>query len=490
MSVEFNPEVILSEEINKSMSKFASEYAIRVVIKCAKKYGFDAEEAIAYLKLRGTTATLQPDKKVVELKTNNATDEVEKEKVGKPTISFPYNGEINTNCCFGLNLNGGLYTQCELLPKSDGFCGRCNAQRVKNTHGKPNYGTIQDRASSDLLSFVDPSGRKVTPYSKYMTSKKLSRDDVFNEAGKYNITIDLIHFEILQESDKKTKKAGGRPPVKKSIVQINEDEPPVIDLYEELIKHNEMKQTHTLPLPEVIQVEIETVNVVLEEEEDSETEILKNLVLEEEAKPASEKKKPLNKKKAGDVDKKAEKEQKEAEKKAEKEQKEAEKKQKEAEKKQKEAEKKAEKERKEAEKKATKPQTKKTEKVVQPKKVVIVVEPSPEDDDASSTASSEADDNSVSVERKRVIDNCHSVILKHVQYWVSYETNIAYDDVVHNKIGRYNPVTKDILFDTNDEELEEEDDYIEECYTNDNSYGDYYDDLDRADEEEYLLINA
>ena len=57
-------------------------------------------------------------------------------------------------------------------------------------------------------------------------------------------------------------------------------------------------------------------------------------------------------------------------------------------------------------------------------------------------------------------------------------------------IGRIDPKNdKNIIFNTNDEELEEEDDYFEEVFTNDNSYGDYYDDLDRADEEEYDLIN-
>ena len=477
MSVEFNPEVILSEEINKSMSKFASEYAIRVVIKCAKKYGFDADEAIAYLKLRETKTTITTDKKVVVELKKNATNEVETEKVGKPAFSFPYDGEINTQYCFGLNLNGGLYTQCESLPKVDGFCGRCNTQRAKNSHGKPNYGTIQDRASVDLLSFVDPSGRKVTPYSKYMTSKKLSRDDVFNEAGKYNITINLIHFENPQEHEENSdkKKKGGRPPVKKSVVQINEDEAPVLDLYEELIKHNEAKQRHTLPLPEVIQV-VEKPVVVLEEE-DQETEILKNLVIEEEAKPASEiketnveKKKPSNKKKATDTDK----EQKEAEKKAEKERKEA--------------EKKAEKERKEGEKKS-KPQSKKTEKVVQPKKVVIV-EPTPQDDDdVSSIASSEQDEESSSIDLKK--DDCYSLIINRVQYWISTDTNLAYDDS-HKQIGRYNKNTKDIIFNTDDEELEEEDDYINEDYTtNDSGCGDEdcYDDIDREDEEEYNRIN-
>lgn len=477
MSVEFNPEVILSEEINKSMSKFASEYAIRVVIKCAKKYNFDADEAITYLKLRGTVATQPTIKKVVELKTNNANIEVETEKVGKPTISFPYNGEINTNCCFGLKLNGGLYTQCESLPKGDGFCGRCNTERVKNPHGKPTYGTIQDRATTDLLSFVDPSGRKVTPYSKYMTSKKLSRDDVFAEACKYNITINLIHFENPQEpeenSDKK-KKAGGRPQTKKSVVQISDE--PVLDLFEQLVKHNELKQTTTLPLPEVIRVECE------DETDVKETEILKNLVIEEEPKNKdidSEKKKPLNKKKTVGVDK----EQKEAEKKAEKERKEADKK---AEKERKEADKKAEKERKEAEKK-TKPSTKKTEKVVHPKKVVVV---EINDDDNSSLSSSESDNDDDSVAINEKLDNCYSLIKDHIQYWVSSDTKLVYDDSKYTVIGKIDPKNdKNIIFNTNDEELEEEDDYFEEVFTNDNSYGDYYDDLDRADEEEYDLIN-
>ena len=329
-----------------------------------------------------------------------------------------------------------------------------------------------------------------------MLSKKLSRDDVFAEAGKYNITINLIHFETPEETEEKSdkkKKAGGRPPVKKSVVQINEDDHPVIDLYEELIKHNEIKQRNTLPLPNKEQVE-EQLSVLVEKEEEEEddddvveTEILKNLVIEieeEVTKPVAEikdvnveKKKPSNKKKS-DTDK----EQKEAEKKAEKERKEAEKK---AEKERKEAEKKAEKEQKEAEKKTKQP-SKKTEKVVQPKKVVVL-EPTPIDD-VSSVASSDVEEGN-SAERKGAIDDCFSTIIKHIQYWVSYDTFLVYDDVSHKQVGRYDLKTKEVIFNTNDEELEEEE-YIDEGFTNDNSYGDYYDDLDRADEEEYLLING
>jgi len=243
-----------------------------------------------------------------------------------------------------------------------------------------------------------------------------------------------------------------------------------------MVKRNELKQTTTLPLPEVIQVECE------DETDVKETEILKNLVIEEEPKNKdidSEKKKPLNKKKTAGADK----EQKEAEKKAEKERKEAEKK---AEKERKEAEKKAEKERKEAEKK-TKPSTKKPEKVVQPKKVVVV---EINDDDNSSLSSSESDNDDFSVAINEKLDNCYSLIKDHIQYWVSSDTKLVYDDSKYTVIGRIDPKNdKNIIFNTNDEELEEEDDYFEEVFTNDNSYGDYYDDLDRADEEEYDLIN-
>ena len=449
MSVQFNPEVVLNEEINKSMSKVVSEYAIRVVIKCAKRYNFDADEAIAYLNLRETTTIIQPDKKVELKKSTTTTDEV----VGKPTILFPYSYESKPHCCSGLNLNSGLFTQCELPPKFDGFCGRCNMQMGKNSHGKPSYGTIQDRNSVDLLSYVDPSGRKVNPYVKYMLSKKLSKEDVLLEAGKFNVVINDIHFEISQDAEDTKKKAGGRPPVKKSVIQSNDDED-IIDLFEVMEAKARQAQQPS--------VEIEIDN------DFKETEIIRTLLLEE-IKPVEIKKTVVNKKKTtvSETDKKLEKERKEAEKKAEKERKEA--------------DKKAEKERKEAEKK-TKPQPKKPA----TKKVVVVVKPEIDDDAMSSSASDHDDDEEESTSNSKT-DKCFSIIEKHIQYWGSRDTNLVYDDRSHALVGKYNTVTKKIIFTDDDEELEEEE-YFEESVVEGCCWTDY-DELDKADEFEYNIVN-
>jgi hypothetical protein len=227
--MQFNASVIISEQLNRLMVNAAQELAQRAVSACAEHYKFDAEEAIGLLGLNN-----------VKLERKSAVkDEEVKEKVviPKPKFPLPYNGELNDTYCYALRQNNGLYTQCLGVRKGEAkFCKSCAAQMLKRGEDVPEYGTIQQRQAVGLLEYVDPKGRKPIAYTKLMKKYKISQQDVVEEAGKLNITINEIHFTATEEENKrgrrpknqdkeeKVKGVKGRPKKEKSVIQIEGDD--------------------------------------------------------------------------------------------------------------------------------------------------------------------------------------------------------------------------------------------------------------------------
>jgi len=226
---QFNASVIISEQLNRLMVNAAQELAQRAVSACAEHYNFDAEEAIGLLGLNN-----------VKLERKNAVVNEDEKKANnpKPKFPLPYNGEFNNDCCYALRPNNGLYTQCSASRKDDAqFCKSCVTQMQKTGSDMPEYGTIQQRQAVSIFEYVDPKGRKPLSYTKVMKKYKLTQDQVLEEAGKFNVSIDNNHFIIVEEEkkrgrrptkndDKKEKEKGvkGRPKKVKSVIQIEGDD--------------------------------------------------------------------------------------------------------------------------------------------------------------------------------------------------------------------------------------------------------------------------
>lgn len=214
----------VTREIEKMMKS--------VVVVLSSKYNFDADEGYRMI----------CESSGLEVKSNKrSVNKKEKRSVVKSAFPLPYNGELKSECCFGLRLNCGLYTQCPSLRLEDGaYCGSCNKQATKNEHGLPDYGSIQTRSSKYLKDeeFVDPSGKKPVAYTKVMKKLKLSEEQVREEAAKHNMTLDPRHFvEVLSNAIKKSGrpaskepkepkelKAKGRPKKSKRVLELAGEE--------------------------------------------------------------------------------------------------------------------------------------------------------------------------------------------------------------------------------------------------------------------------
>lgn len=192
--------------MNEFFGNLALEVGINAVRKCAEKYGFDAEEAIEFCGLDSI------DNHVVFNKTKKGAKKEPaplQRKHATPKFPFPYCGEYKKECCQGLKYNRGLFTQCLFIKtaQSENYCKRCSTQAENNDHGKPDCGTIQDRMNIGLMDFRDPRGRAPISFVKVLRKLKISQEDVLEEAERFDVEINSIHFVEPAPPGKKGRKA-------------------------------------------------------------------------------------------------------------------------------------------------------------------------------------------------------------------------------------------------------------------------------------------
>jgi len=217
---------------------------VMVVEECGKHYGFDVEEALLMLGMEKLSLDVASDvasdvsskvvsSKVVKEKQVKVAKEkpakVAKEKQAKAlkaAFALPYNGEFNADTCFALK--GELYTQCDSKRIEGGsFCKGCQSKADKNESGKPDSGTIKERQAVGIFEYVDGKGKKPVSYAKVMSKLNLTREQVEEEAGKLNMSINEGHFVSEEKVGK------GRPKREKKVLEIGGSEE---DLFATLVE--------------------------------------------------------------------------------------------------------------------------------------------------------------------------------------------------------------------------------------------------------------
>ena len=140
--------------------------------------------------------------------------EIKMKKEKKSEIMLPFTGRINESDCKGIKMNYGLYNQCSKNIFKNSLCKTCYKQSEKNSNGKPNLGTIDERLDKN---YTDKNGKKPIKYSKYMEKMNLTREMVEQEAKEQCIEIPEEEFEI-----EKTKR--GRPKKSTSTTDTSDEE--------------------------------------------------------------------------------------------------------------------------------------------------------------------------------------------------------------------------------------------------------------------------
>ena len=237
-----------------------------VVVVLSEKYNFDGEEGYRMIcNCEG-----------LEIKSSSKRSKKISSKAVKSAFPLPYNGELNGECCMGIRLNSGLYTQCpSIRPESGAYCGSCDKQAAKNEHGLPDYGNIQTRLSKYTKDeeFVDPSGKKPVAYTKVMKKFKVTEEQVREEAAKHNMVLDPRHFVEAEkksgrpaskvEKEPKELKAKGRPKKSKKVLELAGEEE---DLFASLVMSSLVPSAANKTVDDVIE---ETVTSEVSSEVDS-----------------------------------------------------------------------------------------------------------------------------------------------------------------------------------------------------------------------------
>ena len=226
--------------MNSKMEKAMSKMLLEVVSEISVKYGVDISEVKREIGL---------DVEVRVLK--------EKEKGKK--MMLPFCGRIDDERCQGIKINYGLYTQCENNMFQKKLCKTCHKQSEKNSDGKPNYGTIDERLDKN---YKDKNGKEPIKYSKFMEKMNITREMAEKEAQEQGVTIPEEEFEIKkigrgrpkkststtdtsdEESIAEPKKRGRPPKEKKVIENGNVGDDLIKNLIEEANK-SEPKKTAT-----------------------------------------------------------------------------------------------------------------------------------------------------------------------------------------------------------------------------------------------------
>ena len=217
LSVEINEELL-------NMFRMSSlTLARRSVMLCSERYNFDSEEALRYLNLSDVSVNITNKKK--------ERNEIQM----KPNVAFPFNGVMVSDVCHGIQLNGGLYTQCTNAKVSGcEYCKTHKSQAEKNESNIPDHGTIEERMKAGLYEYKDPSGKGPISFIKYMKKNNLNEEQVREEAAKFNIVLNELHFEYVEAETKKgrpkmdkppkeVKQGKGRPKKERKSVEIEND---------------------------------------------------------------------------------------------------------------------------------------------------------------------------------------------------------------------------------------------------------------------------
>ena len=257
--------MMISENVMKMMKNYGEEVSSKAIRMCAEKYGFSVEEALREL---GGVLVSEKPKEIKE----------RKEKPKKPSMALPFNGEFNVNLCHALRQNSGLYTQCQSGPTKGAFCNNCHKLAEKAEDGIPEYGLIQQRieAYSNGVEYVDPKGRKPVAYLRVMKKYKLTQEQVLEEAGKFGIVINPVHFEapadtrrgrpaVKPKEPKEANAVKGRPKKEKKVIIAEDDDD---DLFASLIASaNEEDEENEIVIPSKKSAEEKEAERLAKEEE-------------------------------------------------------------------------------------------------------------------------------------------------------------------------------------------------------------------------------
>ncbi len=160
----------ISRSFADSMAGFTETILSDAIERLSTKYGFDKDEAKAFL-MSGGVQVKHPV--------------LEKSKL-------PWTGVVDESCCRAILRNDGLFTQCQRSHVNGTWCKKCAKDVEKN--GTPTNGDVDARLVTDVMKYK--VGKfEVKPYIEYMEKKGITQEQVDEAVREYELVIDPRQFE-------------------------------------------------------------------------------------------------------------------------------------------------------------------------------------------------------------------------------------------------------------------------------------------------------
>jgi chemotaxis protein histidine kinase CheA len=207
-------------DMMRNLERMFHDMSSELLDRAGEKYGFNASDA---------------KRELLDIKLNIKEKETKKkvDKKEQPKCALPFTGVVRDGDCLGVKFNHGLYTQCWNVQEEGNLCKGCH----KQCGGvEPELGLIGARVLKGD-EWRDNKGRAPVHYTRVMKKQKLSRDQVMEEAGKFNINVTEEHFEAPEvkrgrpkkevsdtDSEKSAKRPRGRPKKEAKVVEVDATE--------------------------------------------------------------------------------------------------------------------------------------------------------------------------------------------------------------------------------------------------------------------------
>ena len=207
-------------DMMRNLERMFNEMSGELLDRAGEKYGFNASDA---------------KRELLDIKLNIKEKETKRkvDKKEQPKCPLPFTGVVRDEDCLGVKFNHGLYTQCWNVQEEGNLCKGCHKQ---SKGGEPELGFIGARMLKGD-DWRDNKGRAPVHYTRVMKKQKLSRDQVMEEAVKFNININEEHFEAPEvkrgrpkkevsdtDSERSAKRPRGRPKKEAKVVEVDATE--------------------------------------------------------------------------------------------------------------------------------------------------------------------------------------------------------------------------------------------------------------------------
>ena len=182
------------------MERLLAEEKEETVKALASRYGFDLADAREWLGLKSVKLKEGKKEQAKQVQGKKEVKKKEQAKQVEKCMILPFCGKRVEKWCEGLQVQGGLYSQCQTEKKEGSvYCGKCGKQAEKNEDGEPNAGTMTARLACAEAgeAFKNKKGKVVGTLKFYKVLAKTGVTQAAAEAAAASVGLEIPEEEWI-----------------------------------------------------------------------------------------------------------------------------------------------------------------------------------------------------------------------------------------------------------------------------------------------------